>query len=77
MKDFFGLWAFGFVALLATIYMLLLLFGVGVSFIIWDFRPISCVIQQLDWYTFRVCCSISSFIGFFFALFLTSAELDH
>ena len=73
MKDFFGLWAFGFVTFLAAIYMLVLMFGAGVSFIVWDFSPLNYVIQQADWYTFRVSCSISLLIGFFFAL----AELDH
>lgn len=72
MKDFFGLWAFGSIAFLAAIYMLVLIFAGVVSFVAWDFSPLSYVMQQADWYTFRVCCSISLFIGFFFAL----AELD-
>lgn len=67
MKEFFGLWLFGTIAVVVMIYLMGLIFVSGAAFITWDASAFKEGMAQADWVTFRVSVALGVFIGLIFA----------
>ena len=67
MKEFFGLWAFGTIAAVVVIYLMMIILVSGVAFVTWDISIFKEAAAQADWSSFRksVACGIP--VAFVFA----------